>query len=286
MYQEIQQVLGTTVRIVVNTNNGSAIPAITNAFTEAFRIDQTYSRFLSGNFLSQMNATLAQWQTVTPECFALLLVGKQLETLTKGAFSLSVKTVLESWGYNDKYELEKEFGNGITGIFDLGENNTVFLRAPVEFGAIGKGYALDAMQKVLQDFENIFINAGGDIYARGKKENGEPWKCFLEHPEDENQAVGEIVVDDFFLASSSPLKRRWRNRHHLVDARTKEPASTMLATYVHEKTGILADGYSTALFVLGFENAQKICISEHLRAFLVGKNQDAFISDYFLGKKY
>ncbi|MEI7511273.1 MAG: FAD:protein FMN transferase [Candidatus Peregrinibacteria bacterium] len=284
MYESVREVLGTSVRIVVHSPASSPIPAIGNAFQEAFRIEKTYSRFLSGNILDEMNRNLGKWQTVSPECFFLLKTGKMLEDQTSGAFSLSVKTVLESWGYNAQYELGKEYGNGETGAFELQGDREVFLRAPIEFGSIGKGYALDQMEKILSDFPHVFINAGGDIYARGKNEADEPWKCFFEHPLDATKSMGEVEVDNFFLASSSPLKRRWRNRHHLVDARTKTPAQNMLFCSAQATTGIMADGYSTALFALGYDDAQILCKTEGLQALLISKEEEIFLSPGFLGE--
>lgn len=283
--EQVQEVLGTHIRIVVNSQSPLAQKAVEACFLEVKRIEQEFSRFISGNQLAQLNEYVNEWVSVSPELFSLLSYGKIIEEKTHGAFTLSIKSVLESWGYNQNYELDKEFGNGKVGAFEL-KDGQVFLTAPVEIGGIGKGYALDQMKKILGDFENIFINAGGDIYGRGRNEKNEKWKCFLEHPQDASQAIGEVEVDDFFLTSSSPTRRRWRDRHHLVDARILEPANNMLTTYVQASTGIDADTYSTVLFVLGYEDAKKFLETEKIPAVLVGKNGDIFKTADFKGELY
>lgn len=282
MFQQTQEILGTSITIFINSPSPSTEIAMETAFLEAKRIEQNYSRFIEQNLLSALNEDIGSWKNVSDEMFFLLQTGKMLEEKTKGSFTLSVKSILESWGYNANYELDTETGGGATGIFELDEQKKrVKLSASLELGGVGKGFALDRMQEVLSDFENIFINAGGDIYARGVSEENIPWKVFLEHPLDYTKVLGEVVLKNGFFAGSSPIRRAWRNRHHLIDARTKEPENTMLATFIKHESGILADGFSTALFSLGYEDAKMLILQEKLSAMLIAKNGDVFISPWF-----
>lgn len=141
------------------------------------------------------------------------------------------------------------------------------------------------MTAILADYADVFINAGGDVYGRGYDADG-PWVCYLEHPKNPDQAIGEIVLDKKYFASSSPLRRRWRNRHHLVDARAREPASLMTAVYVEGATGLAADGYSTALFVSGYDRAKLLAEERGLAAVLVSPEGDIYRSSGFSGRLY
>ncbi len=89
-----------------------------------------------------------------------------------------------------------------------------------------------------------------------------------------------------FLASSSPIRRRWRNRHHLVDARIAEPANDMAATYVLGKTGLEADGLSTALFVSGYEQSKRLTQARNIEAVLLSPSRNVFRTAGFPGKLY
>lgn len=215
----------------------------------------------------------------------LLEYGLGIERETGGAFSLGVKNILESWGYDAGYHLGVESGPATVGSYELDGQGSVRLAGEIEIGGLGKGYALDRMSAILGDYPDIFINAGGDVYGRGQDRDG-PWICYLEHPLDPDRAIGEIVLDNKYFASSSPLRRRWRNRHHLVDARAREPANAMIATYVQGATGLAADGYSTALFVSGYEAAKKMAETKGLGTVLVSPDGDIYRSASFAGKLY
>jgi len=285
MYQHELHALGTQIHIQV-ADSAHATAAVATACTEVQRIEQAYSRFLQQNQLSTLNAKIGMWQTVSAELFALLRIGAELERLSDGSFSLSIKSVLDSWGYNERYELGTESAAGKTSSFELREGtHEVRLGAPVEIGALGKGYAIERMQAVLQAEEHLCINAGGDIYARGTRD-GAPWVFFLEHPDNTELGIGEVILDNAYLAGSSPAARSWRDRHHLVDARQHEPARDMQAVWVQADSGTLADGYATMLFVMGYERACKLAAQQHIAALLIGPAGEISRTPSFQGKLY
>lgn len=142
------------------------------------------------------------------------------------------------------------------------------------------------MASIFSDFKDYCLDAGGDIIARGHGPSGEVWKVAFEHPLDTSRAIGEVEVRDFALASSSPSRRRWGKRHHLVDPQRKLPAENMLAVYTQAKAAILADIYSTALFAMGYEKAKDMLPSLPVEALLVAPDGRAFQSEGFLGALY
>ena len=282
-----REVLGTHIRIVTPTDTPHAAELIEAAFAEVQRIEQAYSRFLPDTALSELNAHIHTWHTVSPELFELLTYGKQLEDATQGAFSLSVKSILEGWGYDAAYTLGHESTPGATGAYLLNpDTHAVYLTASVELGGLGKGYALDRMRTILSPLQNFFINAGGDIYGQGTQAAHTPWMAYLEHPADPTRVIGEVAVEGFFLASSSPLRRHWRDRHHLVHPATRLPATDMATTFVQASTGIAADSLSTALFVIGYSAARTYVDIHGIAAVLVAPTGDMYISPNFCGVLY
>lgn len=274
--------LGTPITITVAAHNEvRAREAIERAFMECSRIEQAYSRFLEGNELSQLNTQVGQWAEVSEELYKLIEFGERVKERTGGAFDLSVKSILEGWGYDKDYSL-KEGQPGKTGGIELLDGR-VKLHAPIELGGLGKGYAIDRMDNFLQDFSNACINAGGDLRVRGVDENDKPWRIVFEHPTDITQGIGTVDASDLALACSSPSRRSWGKRHHLVDARTGEPAEGMLAVYTQSSSALLADTYSTALFVLGFESAKALLPSLPVEAMLINKEGLAYLSPGFQG---
>lgn len=273
------------IKLVFGQPNHLADSLLEKCFFEARRIHHKYSRFLEDNPLFSLNSRLNQWVEVDEEFFELLEFGQKMCLDTGGAFDLTVKNLLESWGYDANYSLKSQkiagFDSGPKPVFKNSEKDKnpriskkiafqklpqkrVKISSPVDFGGLGKGYLLDKLSKIILSADDFLvgfaINAGGDLYAWGK--NGKnPWRMAFEHPTDTKKAIGFVDVDDFFLAGSSPLRRHWElenglSRHHLVDNEHQLPAGKMAAVYVQSSAGIVADAYATALFVLGFEKAK------------------------------
>lgn len=294
---------------------------VNKCYEECLRIDDWYSRFKEHNTLSILNDNLHEWQEIDDELIYLFSKAKEFEENTYGAFTLHTKNILEKWGYDSSYNLEKledeyeliediERRETLTnkkknkensrqslikkilniknkkdknqGSFELDVNNSsVLLNSAIEFGGLGKGYALDNMVKICEKFKvgDFLINAGGDLYAKSKSNKG--FEILLENPKDTSKSLGIIKVNKFALASSSSNRRRWKNVHHLIEPSTQTPANNMIATYVQSKNGIDADAYATALFVLGFEDAKIIASKLDIEALLISKNNSIWKTKKF-----
>ena len=278
----VKEQLGTPIVLtIIAEDEVAAREAAAEAFSECARIENAYSRFVDGNELAILNVHVGEWAEVSEELLQLIAFAKRAGEKTKGAFDVSVKSILEGWGYDSAYSL-KEGRPGRTGTIELKEGR-VRIGAPIELGGLGKGYALDRMLSFLNGFPNVHLNAGGDLVVRGMNENAEPWRIVFEHPEDPARGIGTVDTTGLALASSSPSRRKWRNRHHLVDPRTGEPAVGMLAVYTQSSSALLADVYSTALFVLGYEEAQKLLPTLPVEAMLVSPEGRIFRSPNFQG---
>jgi thiamine biosynthesis lipoprotein len=223
----------------------------------------------------------------------LLKFGDNLRKETDGVFDLSVKSILESWGYDENYSFE-EHGEGELGSVEFSDDGRVKLSAEIDLGGIGKGYAVDEMADILKDFSShYFINAGGDIFAKGLNEKGEKWKVYFEHPSDPEAVIGFVDIDEngMGLACTSPSKRKWKEKHHLVDPLTKQPADKMLAVYTQvgdsqSEAGSLADAYSTALFVMGYDVARKKLLELPVEAMLIDVSGAIYRTEGFRGELF
>jgi thiamine biosynthesis lipoprotein len=61
------------------------------------------------------------------------------------------------------------------------------------------------------------------------------------------------MVDGFAIAASNGRKRAVGEFHHLLDAHSGKPVRDIAGVYIAASTGLLADAYSTAVFVSGIE---------------------------------
>jgi len=135
-------------------------------------------------------------------------------------------------------------------------------------GSIGKGYALDrcAERMVEEDIHDFMIHGGqSSVLARGATA-GDPlggWLVGVHHPLRHRKRLAEIRLRDRALATSGSEKQffRYRGRRlsHILDPRTGRPAEGLLSVTVLAPTAVLADGLSTAFFVMGAEPTMAYC---------------------------
>jgi thiamine biosynthesis lipoprotein len=83
----------------------------------------------------------------------------------------------------------------------------------------------------------------------------------IEDPRDASRRIATLRVRDGAVATSAANRRRWRVarsiRHHIVDPRTQQSATTdLLQVTVVAPTAELADVLAKTVFVLGAERGR------------------------------
>lgn len=148
---------------------------------------------------------------------------------------------------------------------------TLITRGPVslDFGACGKGYAVDLISALLRDGgcndernternternadhyagpnanraadRALVIDAGGDllVHLGQSPDQPVPLRVALEHPSDSTQAVGVAEIMDGALCASAPSRRHWGEQagmrlHHLLNAIDGMPADSVAAAWAY-----------------------------------------------------
>ncbi len=122
-------------------------------------------------------------------------------------------------------------------------------RAPIDPSGYVKGWALEGAAAMLRDrgAENFWMNAGGDVVARGRRDGDHPWQVGIQHPWIADRAAAVIELADGGVATSG----RYERGDHVLDPRTGRPATTWMSMTVAGPDLGLADAYATAAMALG-----------------------------------
>ena len=138
------------------------------------------------------------------------------------------------------------------------QRSTAFLRKPgmrVHMGGIGKGFAVDRGAAMLRShgIQDFLIQAGGDLYASGRRGN-RPWRAAIRDPRGEGPFAAMDLVNTTF-STSGDYERFFieggRRYHHILDPDTGQPARGSRSVTILTRRAVIADALSTGVFVMG-----------------------------------
>ena len=223
----------------------------------------------------QVSAAMAGW---LERCL-------QISEQTGGAFDVSIGRLsrlwdIDTWAADDPQDYElpgrEEIEQALVSagwqqmILEQRTDSTeVSIPAgmQIDLGAVGKGVALDEIHKTLEEYPKVsgaVISVGGSILTYGNKPEGGAWQIAVTDPLDPSQSVGVLTLDGGYCVSTSGDYERYVEvdgvrYHHILDPRTGSPArSDVAGVTIVTKDGFLSDALSTACFVLGSEEGQKL----------------------------
>ncbi|MDY3938989.1 MAG: FAD:protein FMN transferase [Spirochaetia bacterium] len=219
--------------------------------------------------VSAVNA--GRQQTVSPILGNLIAVSLKTAAETDGAFSPVLGRLTALWGFSGeapRLPADEEIARLLPAArlsavaFDP-ERHTVTLKSrqsAFDFGAVGKGFASDAVKKICIDAgATVLINFGGNIQTVGSKPDGKPWLISIQSPlVTGTPTAGTLTLSgDWSLSTSGDYQKFFYENgikyHHILDPATGKPADSGLrsVTVVSQRSGAETDALSTALFVMG-----------------------------------
>jgi len=240
------------------------LKAIEAAFDRMEEVDRHFNVLDSTNALYRFNHFSESISD--EEILALIDIALRVSDESDGAFDVTIYPLIERWGFfnetpslPDKKEVQKflEYIGYTNLVLEDGRLVKHDRRVQIDLGGIAKGYAIKEALRVLKELqiESALIDAGGDIYALGKL-NGKPWNIGVRNPRGEG-VIGVLEVSDMAVVTSGDYERFFEvdgvKYHHLLDPKTGYPADGLTSVTVISSDPVLADAWSTALFVMGKE---------------------------------
>ena len=131
----------------------------------------------------------------------------------------------------------------------------------LDFGAVAKGYTGEVLAQELRELgvESAILTLGGNVQTIGSRPGGDPWRIGVQDPEGDGYLMVLSLVDQAAVTSGGYQRffdadgeRYW----HIMDPASAAPArSGLTSVTIVGDSGTQCDGLSTALFVLGWEDA-------------------------------
>lgn len=224
---------------------------------EALRIEQKFSRYRNDNIVHQINSSGGRIE-VDQETARLINFAKNCYDLSDGWFDITSGILRRAWKFVDgaRVPAQQEIDRLLPHIgWQKVTWENPYLTVPqgmeIDFGGIGKEYAVDSTLRLLSQKTNdsFMVNFGGDCHASGPLADGTPWMTGIENPHRPGDATAVIQLKSGALATSGDvfkfIQQDGKRYGHILNPgtgwpNTDSPLSVTVAAATCTEAGILS----------------------------------------------
>jgi thiamine biosynthesis lipoprotein len=254
--------------------------AVHAAFDELDIIESQLSRFIENSDISRINNLRAHEKLKLGfHAFDCLALASRLHEETGGVFDCTLGRVTDFWMNKKSSTLETRLHTGMNLIeLDPDEGAVTLKSSPVslDLGGIGKGYAIDRMTELLDEWsiDTALVHGGRSaVAAIGAPESTSGWKMSMSHPKRPEKVLATISLRDRAMSASGLQKGA-----HIINPFTTRPADSVLATWVVSDTSAMSDALSTAFMIMPREAVEHYCLERPgLSAMIMQKDSDGVL---------
>ncbi len=268
--------MGTVITVTLYTDEDTARPHLEACRRLLEELDALWSRTREESEVSSFYASPEGLSKPDPRTVTMLQTALAVSKATDGAFDPTVAPLVSLW---ERAEAEGRLPTAdqmqetlaavdykrLTVTPDAISKSDPSLT--LDLGGIGKGAAITHLLAYLQasGLPGGVVSFGSNVAVFGAKPDGASFRIALRDPKsDTGGTLGVLSMTPGTVLSVSGDYERYvtvegKRYHHLLDPATGYPAESGLSSVaVLAADGALADALSTALFVLGEEQAQAL----------------------------
>lgn len=223
------------------------------AWDEVDLIEAQISRFVPGSDVARLNAASPGDEVrIGPAALDCLLLANEISEQTQGAFDVMVGRAMDRIRAGEAAGpeflpveplLEIDAAHGVVRVLSEG--------IAIDFGALGKGYAIDRVLAILREWsiENALAHSGSSSCAAlGTPLGREGWPVGLRDPRDPDceATLGVVPLCNAALGGSG-FQTQGR---HIVDPRSGLQVEGKIGAWTLCQSAARADAVSTALMVM------------------------------------
>ena len=184
------QAMASPCEVLCETGDAGIAKRLTTlAATEAWRIEDKFSRYLPGNIVDRINNAGGQPVDLDPETAHLIDFSTTLTQLSEGRFDITSGVLRRVWRFDGSDRIPSP-----AAIADLLEKIgwhrvdwvSPRLQMPdgmqIDLGGVGKEYAVDRAAELLRKATpaSCLVNFGGDLAVTHRSPQREAWKVGIE----------------------------------------------------------------------------------------------------------
>jgi len=265
-------------------------------------IDAEMSTYKQDSDVSKVNRAAAEvWQPVAEETLNVIKAATHISEISQGAFDITVGKLVNLWGFGPTVNLDDvPDPQEISRLLEAVGHEKIALqqhppavkksdsRTTIDLSAIAKGYAVDAVAKLLLDeqMKNFLVEIGGEIVTHGHKQHAKPWVIGIESPKAHESSIRKrLYLQDVAMATSGDYRNYFEKDgirySHTINPQTGYPIKHKLASVtVIERSCMRADALATAIMVLGPEKGMAFANRHQLAIFMLVKQNGGFTEQH------
>lgn len=225
---------------------------------ETWRIENKYSRYKPSSLCSKINLSAGKNITIDDETYQLLSFAEQCYNLSEGRFDITSGVLRKAWHFDgsDNIPNTKQIEQIMPHIgWEKVHFNQQHIHLPqgmeIDFGGIGKEYAVDKAIQVIQAQTNspALVNFGGDLAVTKPRDSGQPWQVGIDLIGLKNKPHVVIAFHQGAIATSGDANRfllkNNKRYSHILNPKTgwpveNAPSSVTVAANTCVNAGIVA----------------------------------------------
>lgn len=268
-------------------------------------INKSMSTYDPASEISRFNAITTANEPFSPsaDLLKVLQVAAELHRLTDGAWDGTLDPLVNLWGFGRKGAVsivpdDREIRRALAHVgFDrivLDPSGTLSKMDPgvtLDLASIAKGFGVDAIARLLgdNDFSHFLVEIGGEVYARGRRKDGNAWRVGINRPDKEatfHDVYRAVPLTDRAMATSGDyrifVQIDNQTYAHILDPRTGRPVvNGVVSATVVAANCTVADGLATALMVMGPEEGLALVNRlSSVECLIVVRQPDGSLVDY------
>lgn len=269
-------VMGTRWTADLGLPKGVVPAVVETALADAVaQVDAQMSTWKADSDLMRLNAApVGEWVETPPELMQVLSRGLEIGQASDGAFDIGLGDLVSAWGFGadnaDEATIRANLGQPRQPTHEVLELDEQGLRArkqaplALDLSGIAKGYGVDRMMRVCNDFNipSALVALDGELRAKGVQPDSTPWSVVIEKPAyDSRLPLSMLELQDAAVATSGDY-RHWvevdgMRLSHTMDRRMGGPTLPGIAgVTVVAADGMTADAMATAILVLGVSDGR------------------------------
>jgi len=282
--------MGTGVHLTVLGDDPESAEAAADATLQRMAdLEALLSRHRPDSELTRLNRA-GRLDRASSALIEVLRTADRVSRLGDGAFDVTVQPVLDLYrgivGSPGTLPVAERIEQAI-GLVDYRslqiDGTTVSLGRPgmrVTLDGVAKGFVVDRGVETLKTrgFDDVFVEAGGDLVAGGVKREGVPWRVGIRRPRPGVALQARFDASNRAVATSGDYMQPFTTdylQHHILDPRTGHSAPELASSTVSAPNAVTADALATLTMVLGPRRGRDLIEAlPDCEAYFVSKNLD------------